>query len=65
MKYTYRHNTCSDPLEPFKTGADFVFESAEDCRAFVDRCLDDMAPGYVVIEGDWSEGIFTGSRVVG
>lgn len=42
-----------------------MFESAEECRAFVDRCLDGMAPDYVVIEGEWSEGFFAGSRVVG
>lgn len=62
--YTYRHNTVRDPLTPFKVSADFVFATAEDCRAFVYRCLDDMAKDYIVIEGEWSEGLFIGARVV-
>lgn len=65
MNYTYRHNTCRDLLEPFKASADFVFASADECRVFVDRCLDNQAPDYVVIEGEWAEGLFIGSRVVG
>lgn len=62
--YTYRHKTAFDMLGTFKVSSDFVFSSAEECRAFVDRCLDDQAPDYVVIQGEWAEGLFTGSHVV-
>ena len=64
MQYTYRHNTCHDLLAPFKVDAIYVFDSADAASTFVDRCLDGMAPDYVVIEGEWSEGFFIGSRVV-
>lgn len=65
MRYAYRHNTVRNLLEPFKVSEDFTFDSAPGCRAFVDRCLDDKAHDYVVIEGEWAEGLFIGSRVVG
>lgn len=62
--YTYRHNTVRDPLTPFTVRANFVFPSTEACRKFVAQCLDDKAPEYVVVEGAWDNGTFTGARVV-
>lgn len=61
--YTYRHNTARDLLAPFEVGADFVFPTEEKCREFVERCLDDFALEYVVVEGTWGDGIFTGIAV--
>lgn len=63
--YTYRHNSTRDPLFPFAIDPDYLFRSADDCRGFVERCLDEHAHEYVIVEGEWSLGIFTGARVVG
>lgn len=61
--YTYRHNTTRDLLAPFEVSDDFVFSTEEACREFVARCLDHLAPEYVIVEGEWADGTFTGIAV--
>lgn len=62
--YTYRHNTVREPLSLFLVGRDFVFETVNECRMFMGRCLDERVDEFVIVGGTWNDGAFTGVKVV-
>ena len=62
--FTYRHNSVSNPLSAFKVDEIYVFPTADAYQDFVDKCLDHMASEYLVLEGTWTDGRFTGHKVV-
>lgn len=51
--FTYLHASARDLLAPVQVLPDYIFETADTCREYMQRCLRDPED-HVVLEGTWT-----------